>query len=64
MGKQDAVSTTFFLAQLLMYLDPDVEEDLPREQEGSQIPDTVISGLFENLPVEVPVVLSFWALLF
>ncbi len=44
-----------------MYLDPDVEEDLPREQEGSQIPDTVISGLFENLPVEVPVVLSFWA---
>lgn len=58
------MSTTFFLAQLLMYLDPDVEEDLPREQEGSQIPDTVISGLFENLPVEVPVVLSFWALLF
>lgn len=58
------MSTTFFLAQLLMYLDPDVEEDLPREQEGGQIPDTVISGLFENLPVEVPVVLSFWALLF
>lgn len=58
------MSTTFFLAQLLMYLDPDVEEDLPREQEGSQIPDTVISGLFENLPVEVPVVLSFCALLF
>lgn len=58
------MSTTFFLAQLLMYLDPDVEEDLPREQEGSQIPDTVISGLFEKLPVEVPVVLSFWALLF
>lgn len=58
------MSTTFFLAQLLMYLDPDVEEDLPREQEGSQIPDTVISGLFEKLPVEVPVVLSFLALLF
>lgn len=58
------MSTTFFLAQLLMYLDPDVEKDLPREQEGSQIPDTLISGLFENLPVEVPVVLSFWALLF
>ena len=52
MGKKDAVSTTFFLARLLMYLDTDVEEDLPREKKWSQFPGTVISGLFEELPVE------------
>lgn len=53
------VSTIVLLAQLFTYLNPNVEEDLPRTQEESHIPGIVISGLLEKLPVKVPVVLSF-----
>lgn len=53
------VSTTVLLAQFFTYLNPNVEEDLPRAQEESRISGTVISGLLEKLPVKVPVVLSF-----
>lgn len=59
------VSTTLLLAQLCLYLNLNVEEDLLRAQEESCIPDVAISGLLEKLPVKVPVVLSFcggWAL--
>lgn len=37
-----------------------MEEDLPRAQEGSHLPDVVISGLLEKLSVKVAV-LSSWA---
>lgn len=52
------VSTALLLAQLVMSLNPDVEEDLPRAQEESCIPGIVTSRLLEKLPVKV--VLSLW----
>lgn len=53
------VSTTV-LVQLFMCLNPNVEEDLPRAQEESHVPDIVISGLLEKLSLKVAVVKSFW----
>lgn len=41
-GKQDAVSITLLLAELFMYLNLNVEEDLPRAQEENHIPGIVI----------------------
>lgn len=59
-GKQDVVSTAIFLVQLFMYLNPNVEEDLPRAQKESHVPDIVISGHLEKKSLKVPVVQSFW----
>lgn len=54
------VSTTILLARLFMYLNPNVEEDLPRAQEENHVPDIVISGPLEKLSLKVPAVQSFW----